>query len=65
VARDEAAKALDELKKRGMTVHELPADEIAKMRERAQPVIAKFTQEIGEPLVAEVTAEVQKVRGTK
>ena len=54
VARDEAAKALDELKKRGMVVHELPPDEIAKLRERAKPVIDKYTKEIGEPLVKEV-----------
>jgi len=65
LARDEAAKALDELKKRGMTVHELPAAEIAKLRERAQPVVAKFTREIGEPLVQEVRAQVEKVRAGK
>jgi tripartite ATP-independent transporter DctP family solute receptor len=65
VARDEAAKALDDLKKRGMTVHELPAAEVAKLRERAQPVIAKFTKEIGEPLVQEVRAQVAAVRAGK
>jgi TRAP-type C4-dicarboxylate transport system substrate-binding protein len=65
VARDEAAKALDDLKKRGMTVHELPAGEVAKLRERAQPVIAKFTKEIGEPLVQEVRAQVAAVRAGK
>ncbi len=65
VARDEAAKSLDELKKRGMTVHELPATEIAKLRERAQPVIAKYTKEIGEPLVQEVRAQIEKVRAGK
>jgi TRAP-type transport system periplasmic protein len=65
VARDEAAKALDDLKKKGMTVHELPAAEVAKLRERAQPVIAKFTKEIGEPLVQEVRAQVAAVRAGK
>lgn len=65
VARDEAAKALDDLKKRGMTVHELPAAEVAKLRERAQPVIAKFTKEIGEPLVQEVRTQVAAVRAGK
>ena len=62
VARDEAAKVLAELKKRGMTVYELPPAEIAKMRERAKPVIDKFTRELGEPLVKEVYAAVEKVR---
>jgi TRAP-type transport system periplasmic protein len=65
VARDEAAKALDDLKKRGMTVHEMPAAEVAKLRERAQPVIAKFTKEIGEPLVQEVRMQVAAVRAGK
>jgi tripartite ATP-independent transporter DctP family solute receptor len=62
VARDEAAKVLAELKKRGMTVNELPPAEIAKMRERAKPVIDKFTRELGEPMVKEIYAAVEKVR---
>ncbi len=62
VARDEAAKVLAELKKRGMNVHELPAVEVAKLRERSKPVIDKFTRELGEPLVKEVYASVEKVR---
>ena len=37
VARDQAAKVLDQLKKAGMlTVHELPPEEIAKPREESQ-----------------------------
>ncbi|NML15789.1 TRAP transporter substrate-binding protein [Azohydromonas caseinilytica] len=62
VARDEAAKALEDLKKRGMQVHELPPAEVAKLRERAKPAIDKLTAQVGEPLVKEVLAEVQKVR---
>lgn len=65
LAREEAAKALAELKKRGMTVIELPAEEVAKLRERAKPVIAKYTQELGEPLVQEVYAAVEKARSAK
>ncbi len=65
VARDESAKSLDELKKRGMVVHELPAAEVAKMKERAQPVFAKFAAQIGEPLVKEVQAQVERVRSGK
>ena len=65
VARDEAAKVLDELKKRGMVVHELSPEEIGKLRERAKPVIDKYTKEIGEPLVKEVYAEIDKVRAAK
>ena len=65
VAREEAAKVLAELKKRGMIVHELPAEEIAKMRERARPVIEKFTRELGEPLVREAYAAVEQARAGK
>lgn len=64
VAREEADKVLAELKKRGMVVHELPPEELAKLRERARPVIDKYTREIGEPLVKEVTAQVEKVRAS-
>jgi tripartite ATP-independent transporter DctP family solute receptor len=62
VARDEATKALEELKKRGMQVHELPAAEVAKLRERAKPAMDKLTAQVGEGLVKEVVAEVEKVR---
>ena len=62
VARDQAAKVLAELKTKGMTVHELPPEEIAKLREKAKPVIAKYSKDIGEPLLKEAYAEVEKVR---
>ena len=65
VAREEATKVLAELKKRGMIVHEFSPEEINKLRERAKPVIDKYTKEIGEPLVKEVVAEVEKVRAAK
>jgi TRAP-type transport system periplasmic protein len=65
VARDEAAKVLDQLKKAGMTIHELPPEEVAKLREKAQPVIQKYTKELGEEFVAELKAEVEKVRAKK
>ncbi|RZS52303.1 TRAP transporter substrate-binding protein [Sphaerotilus mobilis] len=63
-ARDEAAKVLSALKTAGMTVHELPPAEIAKLRERAQPVIDKYTRELG-PIVTETYAAVEKVRERK
>ena len=65
VARDEAAKVLDQLRKSGMTVHELAPEEVAKLREKAQPVIQKYTKELGEEFVAELKAEVEKVRTKK
>ena len=64
-ARDEATKVLDQLKKAGMVVHELPAEEVAKLREKAKPVIAKYTKDLGEEFVGELYAEIEKVRGKK
>jgi tripartite ATP-independent transporter DctP family solute receptor len=65
VARDEAAKVLDTLRKTGMTIHELPPEETAKLRDKAKPVIAKYTKDLGEEFVAELYAEIEKVRGKK
>ena len=65
VAREEATKVLDEAKKAGMTIHQLPAEETAKLREKAQPVIQKHTKDIGEEFVAQVKAEAEKMRGRK
>jgi TRAP-type C4-dicarboxylate transport system substrate-binding protein len=62
VAREEAAKVLEQLKKTGMTVHELPPEEIAKLREKAKPVIEKYKKDLGEEFVTELYAEVEKVR---
>jgi TRAP-type transport system periplasmic protein len=65
VAREAAAKVIDEAKAKGMTVYEFPPAEVAKLREMAKPVVAKFTAQIGEPLVAEAVAAVEKVRSGK
>jgi TRAP-type transport system periplasmic protein len=64
VARDAAAKVLDEIKKKGMTVFELNAEEIAKLRERSKPVIEKYTNDLG-PIVAEMYTAVDKARKAK
>jgi TRAP-type transport system periplasmic protein len=64
-ARDQAAKVLDQLKKSGMTIHELPPEEIAKLREKAQPVVEKFRKDLGEEFVTQLYAEVEKVRAKK
>lgn len=65
VAREQAATALADLKAKGMVVNEVSPQELARMREKAQPVIAKYAKEVGEPIYAEVRAEIQKVRGMK
>ena len=64
IARDEAAKVLAEIKRQGMTVFELPPEEIAKLRERSKPVVDKYTTELG-PIVGEMYAAVDKARKAK
>ena len=73
-AADEAAKyqreqsrgmmgaALDNLKKNGMQVTEFSPAEVAKLREKMKPVIAKHAALVGEATVNEVMAELAKLR---
>ncbi|MBA3909346.1 MAG: ABC transporter substrate-binding protein [Rhodobacter sp.] len=60
--RAASAKALDELKAAGMQIVEMPPEEIAKMRETAQPIIDTAIDAFGRPLYDEVMAELAKLR---
>jgi TRAP-type C4-dicarboxylate transport system substrate-binding protein len=62
VTQEANAEALAQLKDEGMEVTELPPEEIAKLKEKAKPVIEKYTQDIGPEFVAELMAEIEKVR---
>ena len=62
VNRKATADALETLKKGGMQVTELPPAEVAKIREKLKPVIAKYAAQAGEPLYNELNAEIAKVR---
>jgi tripartite ATP-independent transporter DctP family solute receptor len=64
VSREKNAQALETLKKT-MQIVELSPQEIEKMRQKVQPVIAKHSKLVGEDIVKEVNAEVAKVRGKK
>ncbi len=55
-------KALDELKKLGLQVTDLPPAEMAKLRDKLQPVITKFSKEFGEQTTRELMAELDKAR---
>ncbi|MFT3718828.1 TRAP transporter substrate-binding protein [Pseudorhodoferax sp.] len=61
-ARDQVAAALDNMKKNGMQVTELPPAEVAKLRDRMRPVTAKHAVTVGQDVVAELQAELAKVR---
>jgi TRAP-type C4-dicarboxylate transport system substrate-binding protein len=62
VSRDAASTALENLKKNGMQVTELPAGELAKLREAMKPVIAKHSEIVGREVVAALQAELAKMR---
>ena len=64
VSQDKNAEALVTLKK-SMQVNEVPAAELAKMKDKAKPLVDKYTKELGEPLVREMYAEIAKARGGK
>jgi len=61
-SRTSAAGILEQLKKEGMQVAELPPDELAKMREKMKPVIAKHSANVGDATVKALTAELEKAR---
>ncbi len=65
VAREQDAKAVEALRKAGVEVGEVAPQELARMREKAKPVIDKYSKEVGDALVKEVQAEIAKVRGGK
>ena len=56
------ASILDNLKKNGMQVSQLSDAEMAKLRDKMRPVTAKYGVTVGQDLVKEVQAEIEKVR---
>ncbi|WP_140626326.1 TRAP transporter substrate-binding protein [Methylibium rhizosphaerae] len=63
--REEAAKALAELKAKGMQVNELSPAEAARMRDRLTRVNAGIAANVGMDLWNEVQAELTKLRAAK
>jgi tripartite ATP-independent transporter DctP family solute receptor len=61
-ARASVATTLDNLKKAGMTVSELPPAEFGKLVEKMKPVIAKHAANVGEATVSELLSELAKAR---
>ena len=60
--RAQVATALDNLKKNGMQVTELPAAEVSALRDKMRPVTAKYAVTVGQETVQELQAELAKVR---
>ena len=61
-SRDAAGGTLDQLKKAGMQVTELPPAELDKLRDKMRPVIAKYAVAVGQDTVKAMQAELAKVR---
>ncbi|MFK4072298.1 TRAP transporter substrate-binding protein [Ectopseudomonas khazarica] len=58
--REEAARALAQLKDKGMQINEVAPAEVQRMREQAAPAIAKVVDTVGQQLFDQVQAEVDK-----
>lgn len=61
-SRAQLMAGLEDLKKGGMQVSELPPAEVAKLREKMKPVIAKHAATVGEATVNAISAELAKLR---
>lgn len=64
LTQQKEAQSVDALKKL-MQVNEVSADEVARLRQKVQPVTAKFTNDIGAGVVQQVNAELARLRGAK
>ena len=62
VSRDAASTALENLKKNGMQVTELSPAELARLREKMKPVIAKHSEVVGAETVSALQGELAKLR---
>jgi len=65
LAREMSEASRQNLIKQGMQINDLAPAEIARMRDKVKPVIDKFSAQVGEPLVKEFYAELEKARAKK
>lgn len=63
--REEAAKALADLKSKGMQINELPAAEATRMREKLTQVHASVASAVGNDLWQQTQGELAKLRAAK
>ena len=61
-SRASVAANLELLKKNGMAVTQFSPAEVAKLREKMKPVIAKFSASVGESTVNEMMTELARMR---
>ena len=64
IAQAKELQSIDHLRKT-MQVNDVAPAEIARLRQKVQPVVDKFAKEVGLPLMQEVTQELARLRGGK
>lgn len=65
IAREMSQKSREFLTKNGMQINDVAPQEIARMREKVKPVTEKYAGQVGEPLVKEFYAELDRARQQK
>ena len=65
VSTDANVNLIAELKKKGMLLNEISPVEQAKMRDKTKPVVEKYTKLLGEDLVKQAYAEIEKAKKQK
>lgn len=61
-SRADSAKAMTVLKDSGMKINTVSPEELQRLREKAQPVVDKYTKDLGPDLVKQLQDEINKVR---
>jgi tripartite ATP-independent transporter DctP family solute receptor len=62
VSREEDAKLVADLTAKGMVINELPPEEVAKIKQQLKPVTDKYVKDVGDDLVQQTQAEIERVR---
>ncbi|EJE52423.1 tripartite ATP-independent periplasmic transporter solute receptor, DctP family [Acidovorax sp. CF316] len=62
IAQAKEAESITNLRKT-MQVNDVAPAELARLRQKVQPVVDKFAKEVGEPLMTQVNAELARMRG--
>lgn len=65
IAREMSQKSREFLTNNGMQINDVAPQEIARMREKVKPVTEKYAGQVGEPLVKEFYAELDRARQQK
>jgi TRAP-type transport system periplasmic protein len=65
ISRELNEKELESLKAKGMQVNDLTPQEVARIREKLQPIVAKYAPQFGEQVVNELNGELANLRGAK